>query len=79
MYPIVESSEKALTAAEEEKHTAMPFESLEVGKSFLVKVSELKEQTVRNAASKANKKLARKFKVVKHGEPHNVYEVARIA
>lgn len=79
MYPIVESSPKALDVAEDYKASSMPFDKLEVGKSFLIPLDQLKEQSVRNAATKAAKKLGWKFSVVKHEEPNNVYEVARIA
>jgi hypothetical protein len=79
-YPIVESSPVALGPEDElKKRNEMPFAELQIGKSFLVPKTDMREQSVRNAATAAGKKLKFKFRVIKHGEPHNCYEVARIA
>lgn len=81
-YQIVQSSPQAMNSNEaiERKSTKdFPFDSLEVGQSFLVPLNDFAEQSVRNAASKAGKKLSRRFSVVKHSAPHNVFEVARLA
>ncbi len=81
-YQIVQSSPQAMNSGEvKKKHStaSFPFEKLEVGQSFLVPLEDFAEQSVRNAASKAGKKFERKFSVVKHSAPHNVFEIARIA
>ncbi len=80
-YQIVQSSPQAMATGETAKKTTtnFPFEALEVGQSFLVPVEDFAEQSVRNAASKAGKKLSRRFCVVKHSAPHNVFEVGRLA
>lgn len=80
-YQIVQSSPQAMATGETAKKTTtgFPFEALEVGQSFLVPVEDFAEQTVRNAAAKAGKKLSRRFSVVKHLAPHNVFEIARRA
>lgn len=80
-YQIVQSSPQAMAVSETAKKTTtnFPFEALEVGQSFLVPVEDFAEQSIRNAASKAGKKLSRKFSVVKHPAPHNVFEIARVA
>ena len=80
-YQIVQSSPQAMATGETAKKTTtnFPFEALEVGQSFLVPVEDFAEQSVRNAASKAGKKLSRRFCVVKHSAPHNLFEVARLA
>ncbi len=80
-YQIVQSSPQAMATGETAKKTTtnFPFEALEVGQSFLVPVEDFAEQSVRNAASKAGKKLSRRFCVVKHSALHNVFEVGRLA
>ena len=80
-YQIVQSSPQAMAIGETAKKTTtnFPFEALEVGQSFLVPVEYFAEQSVRNAASKAGKKLSRRFCVVKHSALHNVFEVGRLA
>ena len=80
-YQIVQSSPQAMATGETTKKTTtnFPFEALEVGQSFLVPVEDFAEQSVRNAASKAGKKLSRRFCVVKHSALHNVFEVGRLA
>ena len=80
-YQIVQSSPQAMATSETAKKTTtnFPFEALEVGQSFLVPLNDFAEQSVRNAASKAGKKLSRRFCVVKHSALHNVFEVGRLA
>ncbi len=80
-YQIVQSSPQAMATGETAKKTTtnFPFEALEVGQSFLVPVEDFAEQSVRNAASKAGKKLSRRFCVVKHSALYNVFEVGRLA
>ena len=80
-YQIVQSSPQAMATGETAKKTTtnFPFEALEVGQSFLVPVEDFAEQSVRNAASKAGKKLSRRFCVVKQSALHNVFEVGRLA
>ncbi len=80
-YQIVQSSPQAMATGKTAKKTTtnFPFDSLEVGQSFLVPVEDFAEQSVRNAASKAGKKLSRRFCVVKHSALHNVFEVGRLA
>ena len=80
-YQIVQSSPQAMATGETAKKTTtnFPFEALEVGQSFLVPLNDFAEQSVRNAASKAGKKLSRRFCVVKHSALHNVFEVGRLA
>ena len=80
-YQIVQSSPQAMATGETAKKTTtnFPFEALEVGQSFLVPVEDFAEQSIRNAASKAGKKLSRRFCVVKHSALHNVFEVGRLA
>ena len=80
-FQIVASSPKALATTEVKRSSieAFPFQQLEVGQSFLVPFNTVAESTIRNNASKVGKKLSRKFSVVKHEDPHNVFEVARIA
>ena len=80
-YQIVQSSPQAMAIGETAKKTTtnFPFEVLEVGQSFLVPVEDFAEQTIRNAAAKAGKKLSRRFCVVKHSALHNVFEVGRLA
>ena len=80
-YQIVQSSPQAMATGETAKKTTtnFPFEALEVGQSFLVPVEDFAEQTIRNAAAKAGKKLSRRFCVVKHSALHNVFEVGRLA
>ena len=80
-YQIVQSSPQAMATGETAKKTTtnFPFEALEVGQSFLVPVEDFAQQSVRNAASKAGKKLSRRFCVVKHSALHNVFEVGRLA
>lgn len=78
-YQIVDSSPLAKTASEKQA-SKFPFEELEVGKSFLVPIAEITEANLRMAASRQNnKKDGKRFKVIKHGEPQNVFEVARIS
>lgn len=78
-FPIVESSPQAKTEQTKPSRIEYPFDSLEVGKSFVVPFSAASESQVRMAVSRRNKKDPGKFKVIKHGEPHNAYEVARVS
>lgn len=79
-FQIVDSSPLAKAVAEKLPKSSYPFDELEVGKSFLVPVAEVEEVNLRMAASRQNKKKdGKRFKVIKHGEPHNVFEVARVA
>lgn len=79
-YQIVDSSPAAKVASEKQTNSKLPFEALEVGKSFLVPIADVEEVNLRMAATRQNnKKDGKRFKVIKHGEPHNVFEVARIA
>ena len=81
-YQIVQSSPQVMNineATERKLTKDFPFNSLEVGQSFLVPLNDFSEQSVRNAASKAGKKLSRRFCVVKHSALYNVFEVGRLA
>lgn len=78
-FKIVDSSPAATAVSEAKIKAAYPFEELSSGKSFLVPITDdLSEVGLRNAASRASKKYNCKFRVIKHAEPHNCYEVARI-
>lgn len=79
-YQIVQASQQALNKAEVSNRSIYPFSQLEVGQSFLVPIAEVTEVNLRMAVSRQNKKKdGKNFTVVKHGEPHNVFEVARVA
>jgi hypothetical protein len=54
-----------------------PWDKLEIGKSFVVKHSEGKLETLRASASKWGKKLQRRFIVVYHNEDIG-FEVGRV-
>lgn len=63
-------------ASNKEKY---PYSSLIIGYSFTVPLNEIaNEQSFRNMVSAKSKALKKKFCVVKHAEPYNCYEVARI-
>lgn len=53
-----------------------PWRAVPVGKSFTVKLSEIKEGSLRSLAYKTGKRMNARFIVVIHGD---VYEVARVA
>lgn len=56
-----------------------PFDTLQTGKCFTVPFhDDLSVTGLRNAASRAGKRLGCKFRVIKHDAPHNCYEVARV-
>lgn len=84
-YEIVVSSPQAAQKNEEVERKLYPFEDLAVGQSFLVPFGEVGSETAfRMTVSRQNKKSEKagqlnRFRVVKHGEPYNVFEVARIA
>ncbi|URA06957.1 hypothetical protein Pfeifenkraut_BL30060 [Xanthomonas phage Pfeifenkraut] len=78
-FPIVDSSPQAKTEQQTPSRLEYPFDSLEVGKSFVVPLSAVTESQIRMAVSRRNKKEQGKFKVIKHGEPNNCYEVARVS
>lgn len=77
-YQIVQASPQAMEKKPTAERTSYPFAELAVGQSFLVPIAEVTEVNLRMAVSRQNKKKDnRRFTVVKHGEPHNVFEVAR--
>lgn len=79
-FQIVQASQQALKKAESVEQSAYPFAQLEIGQSFLVPIAEVTEVNLRMSVSRQNKKKdGKRFTVVKHGEPHNVFEVARLA
>ena len=54
-----------------------PWNKLEIGKSFVVKKSDGKLETLRASASKWGKKLGKRFIVYDHGEEIG-FEIGRI-
>ncbi len=79
-YQIVQASPQALAATEDKPKASYPFDDVGVGQSFLVPQADVSEAALRMAVSRRNKKAdGGTFRVVKHGDPHNVFEVARIA
>lgn len=81
-FKIVDASPVALAVPEpkeKKEEVKYPFDALLTGKSFVVPISEdLNVEALRNQASRAAKRMGCKFRVIKHGEPHNCYEVARV-
>ena len=75
-FEIVDSSPQALDPPNE--GPKLDFEALQVGKSFRVPFGVLTESNLRSMASRASKKLKRKFRVLIHAEGQ-CYEVARVA
>jgi len=75
-FQIVESSKEAIEAPEEQ--SSYPFDALEVGQSFLVAMAANNGPALRTAASRASKKLERKFRVVAWSDLGK-FEVARLA
>lgn len=79
-FPIVDSSEQAKATAAEADLSRLPFDSLTVGKSFLVAASTLNsEVSLRSKVSREAKKRGWKLHVVRHLPPHDCFEVARSA
>ena len=57
-----------------------PYSQLAIGYCFTVPLTNVdNEVSFRNIVTAKGRALGKKFTVVKHGEPHNCYEVARIA
>jgi len=57
-----------------------PYSNLNIGYSFTVPIAEItNEQSLRNMVTAKSKFLKKKFTVIKHGEPYNCFEIARIA
>ena len=57
----------------------LPYSQLPIGFSFTLPVAEIKnEHSFRNMVMAKAKTLKKKFTVVKHDEPLNCFEVARI-
>lgn len=76
-FAIVDSSPMAAEPAPTKGNVSLlPFDALEVGKSFAVPLDYLASSTIRNEATKRGKALQRTFRVIKHAD---VYEVARTA
>ncbi len=61
----------------EARRNNFPWDSLEVGRSFLVSYDQIKGNSLRTYASLVGKKLNKKFSVKDHGEKVG-YEVGRI-
>lgn len=79
-YQIVQASAAAMEKKEQAERSSYPFAELAVGQSFLVPIADVTEVNLRMAVSRQNKKKdGKRFTVVKHGDPHNVFEVARTA
>ena len=78
---IVESSPQALELAKSHKEATgnlvYPFDSLNVGQSFTVKLSEAKVGSLQSLCSRKSKG-GKQFKILKH-EAQDILEVARIA
>lgn len=74
-FKIVDSSPQVASLA---VVTEVPFDTLEVGKSLVIELDAISEGLLRTKTSRRNKKGDKTFRVIKHGEPNNCYEVARI-
>lgn len=78
---IVESSPQAIELAKQPQErpglAVYPFNKLEVGQSFRLKLSEANVASIQSLCSRKSKK-GKTFKMVKH-EDIDVLEVARIA
>lgn len=56
-----------------------PYSGLAIGYSFTLPLDQVvNEHSFRNMVMAKSKALKKKFTVIKHGEPFNCYEVARI-
>lgn len=56
-----------------------PYSNLIIGYCFTVPITEIpNEQSFRNMVTAKGKALKKKFTVIKHGDPYNCFEVARI-
>lgn len=79
-FNIVESSDAAKLAGEPKTKVEYPFDTLNVGQSFLVPfASGVVEGTLRMVVSRRNRRdKPKRYSVIKH-EAHSCYEVARIA
>jgi hypothetical protein len=75
-FEIVDSSPQALQDPNE--GPKLDFGALQVGKSFKVPFGTMPESSLRSMASRASKKLGRKFRVLIHAESQ-AYEVARVS
>lgn len=82
MYEIIDSTNIARNGSGTVAN--MPFNELDVGKSFIVRDDVIKETTLRSRCSVIGKKLGKKFRCVSHvhndenGNPVTYYEVARL-
>lgn len=76
-FAIVDSSPQAKEDDKKQGRIEYPFDSLDVGKSFVVPFSVVSESQIRMAVSRRNKKGPGKFRVIKHDAPNNCFEVAR--
>ena len=79
-FEIVESSPQALELAKQPKGSGgnvYPFNDLQLGQSFRLKLSEAKVASIQSLCSRKSKD-GKVFKLVKH-EEIDVLEVARIA
>ena len=70
-------SSAVMKKAKLEKREAIPFDELEIGKSFVISVDEMNESSLRTAASCACKKFGKIFRVKKHAD-QGIFEIGRL-